>query len=81
MAFAAAALAALVILGNGIHVLGWLKDVHRPSTRVEIAAWLALRDAAEALAIRVASHHAERGGSVVSIDRSGGQNKHLPVVN
>ncbi|MFW5741447.1 MAG: P-loop NTPase, partial [Myxococcota bacterium] len=42
---------------------------------------LALRDAAEALSIRIASHHAERGGTVVSIDRSGGKNKHLPVVH
>ena len=42
---------------------------------------LALRDAAEALAIRVASFHAERSGTVVSIDRSGGKNKHLPVVS
>lgn len=47
----------------------------------ESASGLALRDAAEALSIRIASFHAERGGSVVSIDRSGGKNKHLPVVN
>ncbi|MCU0692324.1 MAG: Mrp/NBP35 family ATP-binding protein [Polyangiaceae bacterium] len=40
----------------------------------------ALRDAAEALAIRIAAHHAERGGTVVSIDRSGGVNRHLPIV-
>jgi ATP-binding protein involved in chromosome partitioning len=40
----------------------------------------ALRDAAEALALRIASHHADRSGTVVSIDRSGGQNKHLPIV-
>ena len=41
---------------------------------------LALRDAAESLAVRIAAHHAERGGTVVSIDRSGGKNKRLPVV-
>ena len=44
------------------------------------AAGRALRDTAEALALRIASHHAERGGTVVSIDRSGGQNRHLPII-
>ncbi len=47
----------------------------------ETPSGLALRDAAEALGIRIASYHAERGGTVVSIDRSGGKNKHLPVVH
>lgn len=42
---------------------------------------MALRDAAEALAFRIAAFHHERGGTVVSIDRSGGKNKHLPVVH
>ncbi|HQF22607.1 MAG TPA: Mrp/NBP35 family ATP-binding protein [Polyangiaceae bacterium] len=42
---------------------------------------LALRDAAEALAFRVAAFHAERSSTVISIDRSGGKNKHLPVVS
>jgi ATP-binding protein involved in chromosome partitioning len=46
----------------------------------ESSSGLALRDAAEALAMRIASYHAERGGTVVSIDRSGGQNRHLPIV-
>ncbi|HPB97055.1 MAG TPA: P-loop NTPase, partial [Polyangiaceae bacterium] len=42
---------------------------------------LALRDAAEALAFRVVAFHAERSSTVISIDRSGGKNKHLPVVS
>jgi ATP-binding protein involved in chromosome partitioning len=34
----------------------------------------------EKLAARIALHHAERGATVISIDRSGGQQKHLPVI-
>lgn len=41
---------------------------------------IALRQAAEQLAEVIASHHAERGAPVIEIDRSGGVNRHLPVV-
>lgn len=41
----------------------------------------ALREAAESLAARVAQYHLERGAtSPIEIDRSGGQNRRLPVV-
>lgn len=40
----------------------------------------ALRDAAEVLAARIAIHHHQRTLSPIAIDRSGGQNRHLPVV-
>jgi ATP-binding protein involved in chromosome partitioning len=42
---------------------------------------IALQEASEALALRVACHHADSEGSVVMIDRSGGKNRHLPVVS
>ena len=35
---------------------------------------------ADKLAWRIARHHADRGATVISIDRSGGQQKHLPVI-
>jgi ATP-binding protein involved in chromosome partitioning len=34
----------------------------------------------EKLASRIALHHAQRGATVISIDRTGGQQKHLPVI-
>jgi ATP-binding protein involved in chromosome partitioning len=41
----------------------------------------ALRAAAEALAARIAQHHIDRGASSpIEIDRSGGQNRRLPVM-
>lgn len=40
----------------------------------------ALIAVAEQLAARIAVHHAERGAQVIAIDRSGGQQKHLPVL-
>ncbi len=40
----------------------------------------ALIEIAERLAARIAVHHATRGGAVISIDRSGGQQKHLPIM-
>jgi len=40
----------------------------------------ALLGVAQQLAARIAVHHVERGATVISIDRSGGQQKHLPVI-
>jgi ATP-binding protein involved in chromosome partitioning len=41
---------------------------------------VALTDVARQLAARIAILHAERGATVIAIDRSGGQQKHLPVI-
>jgi ATP-binding protein involved in chromosome partitioning len=46
----------------------------------ECASAIALTQMAETLASRIAVHHAARGASVISIDRSGGQNRHLPIM-
>jgi ATP-binding protein involved in chromosome partitioning len=46
----------------------------------ESASGKALIQLSEKLAARIALHHAQRGATVISIDRSGGQQKHLPVV-
>ncbi len=40
----------------------------------------ALTEIAERLASSIALHHVSRGASVISIDRSGGTNRHLPLV-
>jgi ATP-binding protein involved in chromosome partitioning len=40
----------------------------------------AMTAVAEKLAAQIAMHHAERGATVISIDRSGGQQRHLPVI-
>lgn len=40
----------------------------------------ALTEVAQKLAARIATHHAERGATVIAIDRTGGQQKHLPVI-
>ncbi|MCL2822747.1 MAG: Mrp/NBP35 family ATP-binding protein [Polyangiaceae bacterium] len=45
------------------------------------ASAIALREASEALALRVACHHADAAQVSVTIDRSGGKNRHLPVVS
>jgi ATP-binding protein involved in chromosome partitioning len=40
----------------------------------------ALIEISEKLAARIAVHHAERGATVISVDRSGGTQRHLPIV-
>jgi ATP-binding protein involved in chromosome partitioning len=40
----------------------------------------ALIELAERLAARIAVHHANRGATVIAIDRTGGQQRHLPVI-
>lgn len=41
---------------------------------------IALRDCAEVLSTAVAQHHAQRSSQAVSIDRSGGTNRRLPII-